>query len=822
MRNLKRMLLCAVATMAIVAGVAASPASASAPDGTVPSTGYKTQDANVPYLAWQGEHVRLVACRSGDAFPATTTASWMLVDPLNWPDFAPAVDPFTVKVVGNCVIGTWISDKPGIAALKVILHDAAGANIYEKQFLVGWMELLKPAVVGGGNVDAADFCNARALETLSAEYLRLTGPFSNCYHDPQDPRHRIQVTVKGNLPLEADFQKWGLGDHLVLPDDWGRWAAAVARTTWDSDPLKAMSSWDIHDDSLTTEGHVKTYGKQCPDPRYSEKYDAFDAVDNCTGAGPRGGFSTVFGQLSRADHTIGPFDPLYSFDTLLSDGKVDAGDAPMPAAQIDVTIKDNKWGDKYDIGGVGYLYPSSKVDVYSRDGYGTYTKKLAHNLYAPFYSQYIPATTRPVDALGSPYGAVPPSGIDGSGDTDGYGGFLVKGEYLNWSFAWPKSRYGDATSKCLFSQILPGLGDRYRPLPRGINSVSLYTDEAGEADINFVPGLGMYFDNLVNANKNLNNGCDLEGVDPIGKAQVNVVARYPYQPVTSQAMAADPVTFTVHNKFQKTLTAYSKGVDRNNIVSNSVAKIVLAHAQDIDGSPLAYELVCWMADQNAAGFRVFAGDLPAPTDEDPDAVINLDPAHALLTTYQDPWGIGRLCTFTDQWGNTAIEVYNSRKTDVDVIAEFVNEGILRDNLVSFATPTVGQTTIDDTPVADGPATSHVPSPQQLSQAVVVSASGPVIAAKPAITTIKSQQAKQVKKVLHKIRFAKVVTPFHGKAKLQVRVNGKAGLVKLGITIVSNGKTRVVTRFVPANRLITVRNLTIPAKTAKVTVKLIGL
>ncbi len=105
---------------------------------------------------------------------------------------------------------------------------------------------------------------------------------------------------------------------------------------------------------------------------------------------------------------------------------------------------------------------------------------------------------------------------------------------------------------------------------------------------------------------------------------------------------------------------------------------------------------------------------------------------------------------------------------------------------------------------------------------MVSASGPVIAAKPAITTIKSQQAKQVKKVLHKIRFAKVVTPFHGKAKLQVRVNGKPGLVKLRITILNNGKTRVVTRFVPANRLMAVRNLAIPAKTAKVTVKLIGL
>ena len=76
-------------------------------------------------------------------------------------------------------------------------------------------------------------------------------------------------------------------------------------------------------------------------------------------------------------------------------------------------------------------------------------------------------------------------------------------------------------------------------------------------------------------------------------------------------MAADPaVNFTVHNLFKKTLTVFSKGVDKNNIVSNSVARIVLTHAQDIDGSPLAYELVCWMADNNAAGFRVYAGDAP--------------------------------------------------------------------------------------------------------------------------------------------------------------------------------------------------------------------
>ena len=67
-----------------------------------------------------------------------------------------------------------------------------------------------------------------------------------------------------------------------------------------------------------------------------------------------------------------------------------------------------------------------------------------------------------------------------------------------------------------------------------------------------------------------------------------------------------------------------------------------------------------------------------------------------------------------------------------------------------------------------------------------------------------------------------MTPFHQKAKLLVRVNGKAGMVKLRITILSNGKTHTYTRFVPANRKMTVKNLSIPAKTAKVTVKLIGL
>ena len=113
------------------------------------------------------------------------------------------------------------------------MHNRAAPNVFEKQFLVGWMELLKPTVKGGGDVYAGDFCEKPKLETLTSDSIKLLGPYSNCWHTdpPVDPRHRLQITVKGNLPLEADFSIWGLGDHLTLPDDWGRWAAVAARST---------------------------------------------------------------------------------------------------------------------------------------------------------------------------------------------------------------------------------------------------------------------------------------------------------------------------------------------------------------------------------------------------------------------------------------------------------------------------------------------------------------------------------------------------------------------------------------------------------------
>ena len=106
---------------------------------------------------------------------------------------------------------------------------------------------------------------------------------------------------------------------------------------------------------------------------------------------------------------------------------------------------------------------------------------------------------------------------------------------------------------------------RYRPLPSGINSVSVYTDESGEANVNFVPGLGMYFDNLRSQQEpqqRLRPGerrPDRQGRGRRRRRSIRI------QPVTARPVAADPVNFTVHNLFKKTLTVFSKGVDANNI-----------------------------------------------------------------------------------------------------------------------------------------------------------------------------------------------------------------------------------------------------------------
>jgi hypothetical protein len=345
--------------------------------------------------------------------------------------------------------------------------------------------------------------------------------------------------------------------------------------------------------------------------------------------------------------------------------------------------------------------------------------------------------------------------------------------------------------------------------------VTVYSDEHGQAEVNFVPGLGFYFDNLA-ALKNQDGGCDLENVDPIGRADVKVTARYPYQPVTARDPAAAPVHFDVHSLFHKTLASYGKGPGAQN---NNV-RIVLAHAQDIDGSPLSHEIVCWSA-QGASAIHLFptssaGGDI---LDSAGKLIAHIDSVQAKNGYFIDPFS-GRQCTTTDDFGNTAVEVLNSEGTTVDVLTEWMNEIVFRDIRVNFgaAAGAPGQTLADSGPV------SNIPSPTQIKAATAASGGvvGPVLLEGKAVKTKVIKSSKNAtKKVLHKIRIARVVKPFHGKRVLQVRVNGKAGMVALRITIKLGKKSHTYKRFVPANRSFSVKNLPIPAKTAKVTVSVIG-
>ena len=89
-------------------------------------------------------------------------------------------------------------------------------------------------------------------------------------------------------------------------------------------------------------------------------------------------------------------------------------------------------------------------------------------------------------------------------------------------------------------------------------NVAVYTDEHGEAQVEYNPGTGAYYD-AVGAIRNANGGCDLEDVDVLGTSSITATARYPYQPVSDPAKASAPLTKEVRSLFTKYLAVYPKG-----------------------------------------------------------------------------------------------------------------------------------------------------------------------------------------------------------------------------------------------------------------------
>lgn len=708
------------ATAIVVSAFIAGPASA-APASWDPQT------SNVPYLAWSGEQVRLVKCNPVLATEGVNVE--FFVEEWSGSGLVPRVEEATVNRANGCAQADVVSLDPGLARVKLVATNSAGVPVLKHQFLVIWMNLLDPAI---DEVGTGDPTGDRSLGDPAGDGSFKAGGNAG----------RIQVNVKGTFSYK--------GASYTLPDDWATLANLLAQDA-DADPANNAAKWDIHDDLLKTENH----------PLYSACTThlasvAIDAVDNCNGApqGDQGPFSRVFGNLIPA---IGPFDPLWPGQTLLSDGKVDAGDAPMPAARIDVEIAPNS-GAPTDIGGVGFLFAADKTAVYSREGSGS---GAAHNLYAPFYDAYIPATTRPGVS----------SGIDGPASGNNFTGFLWNGSYDYWQLARTLRTAIPTATTCLRrSDQEP----TYRFTPMGAQNVVVYSDEHGEAQVKYYPGgtggNGFYFDNLPVIH-NDNGGCDLEGIDVLGTSTIHATARYPYQPVSDPDKVSDPLTKTVHSLFTKTLSYYPKGTG----TANSTSRIVVAHAQDIDGAPFAGEKVCFFVDDEADGSFGFTGTTGLP-------------GHRFTVGGTDGGSLGTadVCRITDTYGNAAIEVINSDPQLINVTALYVPEALLRDTDVDFRAP---DTTAGPTPPGAPPAD---PSPP-IQESKANDAGLP-----------KGYGAKVKKAVKAHVALAYMKTKAH-KRYVVVRVTSSKGKAKVRIRLIGkHGRTlKVVVRKVRTNHLVSI-------------------
>ena len=757
----------AVGTAALLA--AAIPASAQeGPDVPDPMT------TNVPYTAWAGTQLRLVKC--SDEFVgidrrniSVTVESWSGSENYRPQVITPSIDFVRNNDRVRCARVNVVSLGEGLARIKLKAFNDAREEILEHQFLAIWMTLGTPSI---DEVGAADPTGG----PVGSE-TEVGDPAGDGMFVPSSLNGRVQVMVTGSFPHPA-----GPGGRFTLPNDWAALAAALATSSDPTDTNPRMR-WDIHDDLLKTEGHVAGDCDWTPPT-------AIDAVDNCQGGD---WFSRVFGDL--VFDPAGPFDPVRD-ETLLSDGKLDAGDAPMPAARVDIAIAPNT-NPLTDIGGAGALEKADKTEVYSRDGNGTDSE---HNLYAPFYEQYVPGTAaEELDAAAS--------GTDWFVQNNF--GLNYFDRYDNWDTIPLSTAVGTDTGCNRLVDFEGGEeGDEPRQTPSGDQTVAVFTDEHGEAQVEYEPFAGGFYYDAVGAVVNANRGCDLQDVDTLGRSVISATAKYPGQPVDFPSMTSASITKTIGNEFDKSLRWYPKGPG----AANANANIIVAHGQDVDGTPFEGERVCFIVDARGdSRGQLFSGRIPTA-----GGPFRVDTEQAPTPSRLDH---NVLCGYLDENGNAALEVFNSGNETLNVIGYYIDEGLLRDIDVRFGTgdpadpgdppgeePPPG-TDPDDgsTGGGAGPGTNP-PTVREIIRVVGAGSAGQLLGGTK--TTTGSSKSARVAK-------AKIIRR-HGKRYLVVKIisTSKKATIKVRMKMRS-GKVRRVTRRVRTNRNVRVMRLSKRVKSVKV-------
>lgn len=932
-------------------------------------------ESNIPYLAWRGEQVRLVKCA-----PSITgigqRADFLLVDwsgeenSLAIPQMEGSTAGFFVATGRDhagqgCVGATFTSQKAGIAQIKLVVSQItgtpytaggvgflpggnvvglAGTAVLKHDFLAAWMNLNTPVLSVANPPGPLGDVPAGGFPTPGADVLT----------DPAGAGpNNFRVDVTGNIPLRADFRELGLGDTLQMPQDWPRLAVAMG-TFFNPDNPAPGGLWDIHDNRATDEGH----GFQSVCPPYStgtaavaERAAHFDAVDNCPQVLlPNGTYQAPsvvppnpalfpntpqalngeFGAFSRiwqnpTNPTIGPFDPLKPSETLLSNGVLDANDAPMPAARIDFTTTGGGFfgcvgsigptgqavngpggaGCNSATGPLGFIARSptgalsflpagafcgppgatanvpgwtcvplgpallpnqaakDKHVIYSRTHTGAVTALAPneHNLYAPFYGRFIPSTSRatqfpcaggvPGNPVGCdprlPFNATPnseASGEDGpSGSvldntspsgggcsvntggtacvnigTNDFNGWLVNGLYHYWDIARVLNNAAVAPSSCLLRFVTtfgpiagattPGtLGVTRvavpRPLSSGPQTVAVYTDEHGEAHVNWYPGVGFSFAGLAS---NLNAGCDVTG--NLATPVIQAIARYPYQPVTAPPLLSNTFTKTVTSLFAKQLQCAPKGTG----VNDQFSQICVISAKDITGSPVPFagEIVCFAS--TAELIQHFHNEVGSGLPVLP-AALGGGTVNGTLLTPAEVAALGKsgaavLCQRLDVNGRAAVEVFG--KGPSNVLVDLVDEGLIRALAFNFGPPS-SATGTSEAVSSTAPATSdQIAAVNNSTGTTVALPSGNITntaGSKPEVTAGATVPGTKAAPKYTMAFSPQIITPANGRPYLKVRVNGPKGNVRIQVAYLGAKKTvKTFKRTIATNKVVLIKNL----------------
>jgi hypothetical protein len=667
--------------------------------GAAPNPGPEAdgpQSANVPYVAWVGEHVRLVVCDPSIGTGEIQFANYQVEDWSGYQLQVPTPDGESGNSLGQifdpgpaaffessepahrvgsddetrqegCVATDYKSLNPGLARIRVdVRSEETGEVVYSHQFLVIWLTVNKPTVseasVEGKEGETFQSQLSGTGHSNLAKFLgdpAGDGAFTPSPFDPETATNQdkglIQVKVTGSFPVvkEAPLSNVLPNASYTLPEAWPELAGALASSSEETEPPGTNPGlWDIHGTPSDGTGYNTSSSSALFDSFYRYAFGSFTSGETAT---------------------VGPYDPEAANETLLSDGILNADDAPMPAMRVDVKIAKNEGGE--DIGGVGQISGASKALIYSRNFNGNSEEE--GNLDNPYYGEYIPSTDRPVNEA---------SGVDGPSPGGDFPGFLNKHPepYTFWTALNGSEPRTASPTGCL--RIAPGKRsteatpeDDYFT-PGGDRSETFYTDERGEAYATYEPGDGFYFERL-GLTTDANNGCDLESLykKEIGHSVITARAVYPYEPVDYPAVTSEPITKTVTSLWLKQVYEFPKGTSE----ADQNIRIIVAKAQDIDGYPFVDEEVCFNATANS-GVTTFGGSV---TDTEgllgsAGAVVNLSGSSVVDPADE---GSDHLCETTNSQGLAAIEVTNSTESGVDVVTHYVNEGITRDNVFDFST-----------------------------------------------------------------------------------------------------------------------------------------